>query len=349
LTVYGRKVDVPAQYNGVAFFTFSELCGAILGPADYVSLSSTYHTFVVTDIPVLTFVQKHEARRLITLLDALYEARCRLLVTAAAGPDDTFFPAPAGTTADAGNETITTDATYPETYSEIHQDLTSPFRPNVSSYSALNDDALEDDPPNRARRAASREFNDFKDEPSPSVGSKAPNFANLRGLTGEDEVFAVKRAQSRIWEMCSRRWWERGADAEGDVETWWRPLAVAARHWERAQDGSAISTAPAPTSAVPDASDVRALPDRVEPVERTRANRPASEDTDVGIEGMFPHGASPFRSTAEPPPKFDGSHAWGTVKWGKKAGAWGKGVEGLEERRREKSKEESVERDREGK
>jgi protein AFG1 len=341
LTVYGRKVDVPAQYNGVAFFTFSELCGAILGPADYVSLASTYHTFVVTDIPVLTFVQKHEARRLITLLDALYEARCRLLITAAAGPDDTFFPAPTGTTDTTGQETLLNDATYPETYSEIHQDLTSPFRPNISSYSTLNDDALEDDPPNRARRSSNAgSSRDFDDEPAPRADSKAPNFANLRGLTGEDEVFAVKRAQSRIWEMCSRRWWERGVEAGDEAQGWWRPLAATARHWEGSSASAAAAAAAAAMApTAPDGSDVRMLGESSEPVERTRANRPA-EGADEGVEAMFPHGASPFRSTAEAPPKFDASHAWGTVRWGKKAGAWGKGVEGLEERRKEKRKEE---------
>jgi hypothetical protein len=30
------------------------------------------------------------------------------------------------------------------------------------------------------------------------------------------------------------------------------------------------------------------------------------------------------------------------MKWGKRAGAWGKGVEGLEERRREKDSEHST-------
>ncbi|UPX17028.1 Peroxisome-assembly ATPase [Ascochyta rabiei] len=209
LTVYGRRVDIPAQHNGVAFFTFEELCGAVLGPADYVSLASTYHTFIVTDVPILTFVRKHEARRMITLLDALYEARCRLLITAAAGPDETFFPAPEGATNEAGEEMVD-DAVYPETYSEIHQDLTSPFRPNISSYGtntrAMPDDALEDDPPNRARRMAGLSESDYGDEEAKiREQAKKPDFANVRGLTGEDEVFAVKRAQSRIWEMCSGR------------------------------------------------------------------------------------------------------------------------------------------------
>lgn len=368
LTVYGRRVEIPAQHNGVAFFTFDELCGAVLGPADYVSLASSYHTFILTDVPVLTFLRKHEARRMITLLDALYEARCRLLITASAGPEDIFFPAPKGTD---GTEELVGDAVYPETYSEIHQDLTSPFRPNVSSYGtntrAMPDDALEDDPPNRARRQAGLSESDYGDEEArtrasmAAEDSKKPNFANLRGLTGEDEVFAVKRAQSRVWEMCSARWWSRSAASpsnagEGDVASqgWWRPLSKESRHWERSSvvtkspsGPTREKTVPPNTAILPERSEIRVAESQVT-VEREKPMRPEKEfettpgvpkDNDVfsdeEMEKMFRHGASPFRTTADPPPKFSEAHAWGVTTWGKKAGAWGKGVEGLKERRKD--------------
>lgn len=379
LTVYGRRVDIPAQHNGVAFFTFDELCGAVLGPADYVSLASSYHTFILTDVPVLTFLRKHEARRMITLLDALYEARCRLLITAAAGPDETFFPAPKG---ESGEELVD-DAVYPETYSEIHQDLTSPFRPNVSSYGtntrAMPDDALEDDPPNRARRQAGLSESDYGDEEarmheSMMSDSKKPNFAILRGLTGEDEVFAVKRAQSRIWEMCSARWWSKSAvNAEegGDVASqgWWRPLSRESRHWERLATVEELASTPAfpsplsssgakvpPNTAILPDTEIRVEEGRI-PVEREKPTRPKEayqstpgvpKDNDVfsdeEMDKMFRHGASPFRTTSDPPPKFSEAHAWGVTTWGKKAGAWGKGVEGLEERRKADEEAEGVQK-----
>ncbi|KAJ4988208.1 AFG1-like ATPase [Stagonosporopsis vannaccii] len=373
LTVYGRPVAIPAQHAGVAFFTFDELCGAVLGPADYVSLASTYHTFVLTDVPVLTFQRKHEARRMITLLDALYEARCRLLITAAAGPDDIFFPAPKGTDAqhDHDDGEVVDDAVYPETYSEIHQDLTSPFRPNVSSYGTdsrrMRDDALEDDPPNRARRMAGLSESDYGDEEARArgrmaggeQGTKTPNFAHVRGLTGEDEVFAVKRAQSRVWEMCSGRWWGRtsggGAASAGGEEAasqgWWRPLSAESRHWERPSSSS--TSPPRPSSIPPNTailpSDVR-LVDSSLPVDREKPTRPplpsspptpgVPKDNEVfsdeEMDKLFRDGASPFRTTADPPPRFSEVHAWGVTRWGKKAGAWGKGVEGLQERRKGK-------------
>ncbi|KAI8934027.1 hypothetical protein NX059_008795 [Plenodomus lindquistii] len=332
LSVYGRTINIPAQYNNVAFFTFEELCGATLGPADYITLASTYHTFILTDVPVMGFLNKNEARRLITLLDAMYEARCRLLVVAVTGPDDLFFPEPPkSASSNAGPDTLTEDAVHSETFSEIYQDLNSPFRPNVSSYtsgSSLSDDALEDDPPNRTRREGSS----YTDERSGRMGSKAPNFANIRGLTGEDEVFAVKRAESRIWEMCSGRWWDRAgvasssaseAGVNSDGVEWWRPLPMESRHWEYGT-----------TSALPNLSSVSAsaAAEQLPPNVKILSKEELEKDKQKELEDMFAHGASPFRTHPDAPPKFNWTHAWGMMTWGKKAGAWGKGPDGLGER-----------------
>lgn len=315
LKVYNRPLIIAKQYNGIALFTFNELCGATLGPADYITLCSTYHTIILTNIPVLTLLHKNEARRLITLLDAMYEARCRLLATATVGPDSLFFPTtPAVQNPETETDGLVNDAVHPETYSEIHQDLTSPFRPNISSYDpSLPMDSLEDDPPNRFRRPGSS----FTDERRGGVGA-APDFAQIGGLTGEDERFAVKRAESRIWELCSARWWERA----GSVDGWWRPVPSEARHWERSSS---------PRGPVP----VRATIVKEKKGEAGPSNGKVGEGVN-GKDGMFRHGASPFRTADEAPPRIGWTHAWGMVRWGKKAGAWGKGVDGLEERQKEK-------------
>ncbi|KAF2117613.1 AFG1-like ATPase-domain-containing protein [Lophiotrema nucula] len=333
LIVYGRKIPIPRQHDGTALFTFAELCGATLGPADYITLASTYHTFVLTDVPILSFLQKNEARRLITLLDALYEARCRLLVTATAGPDDILFPEPPvskKTSAGEGEEGSNSDAIYSETYSEIHQDLTSPFRPNVSAYSpSLPVDALEDDPPNRYRKPGTS----YTDERKLSDGSAAPDFSNVGGLTGEDERFAVKRAQSRLWEMCSARWWTRTSSSSASDTSWWRPLPQESRHWERSSTtpptfGPTTSN-PLSPQLPPNTAQLKPLGNDVQLVNEQVVDEDWREQ-------MFKDGASPFRTSPEPPPKFGLEHVWGTVKWGKRAGAWGKGAEGLAERGNDK-------------
>ncbi|GAA5842336.1 hypothetical protein JCM5353_000763 [Sporobolomyces roseus] len=92
LSVYGRKLKVPWSNGGVARFTFKELCEKALGPADYITLGSEFHTIILDNIPILPLNAKNEARRLITLLDALYETKTRLLAYAEAPIESLFFP-----------------------------------------------------------------------------------------------------------------------------------------------------------------------------------------------------------------------------------------------------------------
>ncbi|KAK4699334.1 hypothetical protein P7C70_g6928, partial [Phenoliferia sp. Uapishka_3] len=92
LKVYGRDLVVPWTLDGVARFTFKDVCESALGPADYITIASNFHTVIITDVPVLKLTAKNEARRLITLLDSLYESKTRLLVSAEVGVDNLFFP-----------------------------------------------------------------------------------------------------------------------------------------------------------------------------------------------------------------------------------------------------------------
>ncbi|MCJ1275263.1 hypothetical protein MMC21_003064 [Puttea exsequens] len=330
LRVYGRNLLIPRHLSGVTKWTFDELCCTNLGPADYITIASTFHTLILTDVPVLTILQKNEARRLITLLDSLYEARCKLLINAEAGPDDLFFPEtnqPSRNTAGAQNDG---DSVHSETFAEIYQDQTSPFRPNISSYEpsasppAYSSSPL---PSSTAQAAAARsiladEDSDFgpvygtgrghgRSDCVPGagneIGRQGPDFARTGTFTGEDERFAYKRARSRLWEMCGSRWWAR------EEEGWWRPVGKDVRRWEGAANE--------PAAAAP-----------------SKANGKYSQEDDEN-EKFFRHGASPFRTSQEPPPKLGWEHAWGMMTWGKKAGAWGKGPNGLVERKTQRFSE----------
>lgn len=233
LLVYGRQISVPHQYAGVTTWSFDDLCGGYFGPADYITMASTFHTIVLDKVPILTLLQKNEARRLITLLDALYEARCKLIVRAEAGPDELFFPEtlkPASgreSLDDVQNDAVG-DATYPETFSEIYQDQKSPFRPNVSSYKDEPKTGYDPD-----------EDSDFG--PVPGQGNeigRQVDFGMTGSLIGEDERFAYKRARSRLWEMCGSRWHAR---SEPD---WWRPLPLEIRRWERSSSSGGRPVVP---------------------------------------------------------------------------------------------------------
>ncbi|KAK8879101.1 AFG1-like ATPase-domain-containing protein [Apiospora arundinis] len=220
LTVYGRTVQVPQQHDGVTYWKFHDLVSTY-GPADYITMASTFHTFIIDEVPVLTVLKKNEARRLITLLDALYEARCKLHVRAAAGPDDLFFPEAKGKGGVQGEggghqQVVDSDAILPETIAEVYQDTTSPFRPNISSYTDPDPDHQD---------------SDFGISPAAS----RLDFGNTGAFTGEDERFAYKRAASRLWELCGAQWHARDGDG------WWQPLPLEARHWEKGPTSTPLS------------------------------------------------------------------------------------------------------------
>ena len=87
LVVNKREVTIPAFHNGVARAGFYDLCGAALGPADYLALADAARVLVLENIPQLSRSNFNEAKRFVTLIDALYEAGVRLICSAAAEPE----------------------------------------------------------------------------------------------------------------------------------------------------------------------------------------------------------------------------------------------------------------------
>ncbi|WP_119679253.1 cell division protein ZapE [Indioceanicola profundi] len=87
LTVQGRRVEVPRAARGVAWFHYDALCGQPLGPADYLSIATHFHTVILDGIPRLTAEQRNEAKRFMTLIDALYEHKVKLIAAADAAPE----------------------------------------------------------------------------------------------------------------------------------------------------------------------------------------------------------------------------------------------------------------------
>ncbi len=90
LEVKGREIMVSAAARGVARFTFSELCEAPLGAGDYLAIATRYHTVVLVGVPRLGENQRNEARRFMTLIDALYEHRVKLVIAADAPPEQLY-------------------------------------------------------------------------------------------------------------------------------------------------------------------------------------------------------------------------------------------------------------------
>ena len=82
----GRTLHVPKSLKGVAVFSFKKLVGQPRGAADYLAIAQRFHTVILVGIPVMTREMRNEAARFVTLIDALYEHRVKLLAAADAEP-----------------------------------------------------------------------------------------------------------------------------------------------------------------------------------------------------------------------------------------------------------------------
>jgi protein AFG1 len=150
-------------------FTFDELIGRPTSAADYIELSRSYDSFIVTDVPGMNHRQRDLARRFITFIDAVYESRAKLVLTSAVPLTQLFVPK------EELRENVKADAADKKGQTEEGDDLDSTMR-NLMDDLGLNMKALK----------------------SSSI------------FSGDEERFAFARALSRLSEMGSQEWVERG-------------------------------------------------------------------------------------------------------------------------------------------
>jgi cell division protein ZapE len=86
----GRTLHVPKSLKGVGVFSFKKLCAENRGAADYLAIARAFHTVILVGIPRMGPENRNEAIRFTKLIDALYEHRVKLFVTAAAAPEELY-------------------------------------------------------------------------------------------------------------------------------------------------------------------------------------------------------------------------------------------------------------------
>lgn len=92
LEVQGRRLVIGRAAAGCARLTFEELCARPLGAADYLEIAERFHTVILENIPKLSPSMREEAARFRVLIDALYEAKTKLVASADALPE-ALYPA----------------------------------------------------------------------------------------------------------------------------------------------------------------------------------------------------------------------------------------------------------------
>ena len=91
LTVQGRQWRLPQVAAGVVRMSFDEMCNRPLGAADYLALARMFDTVLIEDVPLLRPENGNAARRFVTLIDALYEAKSKVIISAEAEPNELYI------------------------------------------------------------------------------------------------------------------------------------------------------------------------------------------------------------------------------------------------------------------
>lgn len=309
LNIFSRRLHIPHVYlpispsttstsDAIARFSFDDICNAALGTADYTTVASTFSTLILTDVPILRLSTKDRARRFIMLVDALYEARVKLICHAEAPIDGLFFPDELGAAEGEDNARTMMEEALSE--GEVS------YRPNVSVYHQEKERTEKRIPPPPSSKLELRELSIFTGMfLNATALAYNRSYSLLLGL-GQEEKFAYARATSRLVQMTSPKY---------AAQAIWQPLARAQQPWHRDPAPSPDpSTSPMSTVTPNFATDTSASMDDAPPVDWAEE---ASYDARRG------------RSGRPEPPRLSENHAWGVRDdWGKGAGEWGKGVKG---------------------
>ncbi|KAL2164876.1 hypothetical protein VTH06DRAFT_172 [Thermothelomyces fergusii] len=184
--VWGRDIAVPRVSGRCAWFTFDELIGRPTSAADYLELVRAYDAFVVTDVPAMTFRQRDLARRFITFVDAVYESRAKLVLTTAVPLQELFV-----SRAEMREALLARRRTKKKKEAEAEAEA-------GAGEEEMDEAAVEE--------ALSHLMDDLE--------SNAEQLARSNLFSGDEEAFAFARALSRLSQMGSKEWVERGMGLE---------------------------------------------------------------------------------------------------------------------------------------
>ncbi|MEE6475979.1 hypothetical protein FKM82_010925 [Ascaphus truei] len=82
LKVQGRELKLSKACGSIADCTFEELCDRPLGASDYLEMCKSFDTVFIRHIPLFTMSKRSQARRFITLIDAFYDHKVRVICSA---------------------------------------------------------------------------------------------------------------------------------------------------------------------------------------------------------------------------------------------------------------------------
>jgi len=90
LSIHGRRIRIARATDDAGRASFEALCEQPLGPSDYLALAERFEVFFIDNVPKMSWAQNNEAKRFVTLIDALYEAGIRLYLSAEVAPEELY-------------------------------------------------------------------------------------------------------------------------------------------------------------------------------------------------------------------------------------------------------------------
>lgn len=193
--VWGRDIEVPKASGKCAWFSFNEIIGRATGAADYLELMRNYEAFIITDVPGMNHKSRDLARRFITFIDAIYESRVSTSSLSKAERNTNIVQA----------KLVMTTAV----------PLTSLFIDKSELNEAVSKSAEKGDLPKTATGADDSEaVSDVMRNLMDDLGMNMNMLKNSSIFSGDEERFAFARALSRLSEMGSQEWVERGLGME---------------------------------------------------------------------------------------------------------------------------------------
>lgn len=203
ITVWGREVEIPLVSGRAAKFTFHDLIGRATGAADYIEMMRSFDAFIVTDVPGMTHRERDWARRFITFIDAVYESHAKLVLTTAVPLSQLFM-----------------------SKAELDDSLEGMAKKVDHDGGASEDEKTAVAHAKDAEHEGA-DVDDVMRHLMDDLGLSMSMLKQSSLFSGDEERFAFARALSRLSEMGSQQWIERGLGLEkrgglGEREGWQR-------------------------------------------------------------------------------------------------------------------------------
>ena len=90
LKVNGRDIPVVSKAETAVWFNFDALCNTPRSTHDYIEIATLFSTVFISDIEILDENRNDEARRLVNLIDELYDRSVNVVISAEAVPESLY-------------------------------------------------------------------------------------------------------------------------------------------------------------------------------------------------------------------------------------------------------------------